>query len=470
MPDRARLPGLADDASRVARAADTSAARAATRPTRSSRRLRYHRRRSSARSRAEGRRLAGFHYTSAVHVPVLRESALTPSSATEVPAGPLSGVRVLEFGQIAAGPFCAMLLADLGADVVKVEKPDGGDDMRRWPPLVDGPEGGRYSENFASVNRNKRSLIADLKDPAAVARLQRLADAADVVVENFRPGVLARLGLGAPALRARNSRLVYTSVTGYGQTGPAAGRGAFDVTIQAVSGLMSVTGEPGREAVKAGVPVGDFVAGLYAAYATLAAVMTARATGQGAHVDCAMMGALLGIAQLQTSEFFGTGRIPQPLGSAHPRNAPYRGFRGSDEPFVIAAGNDRLWREVCEAVGQPDLSADPRFVTQELRARHQDELFERLQPVFATRPASAWLAEFERRGVPCAPINNYEQALADPQVAHLGLVHPMRLPNARDTRTVGFPVLMEGFDFRVYRQPPALGAHNEQVMREWLGE
>jgi len=400
---------------------------------------------------------------------VLRESALNPSSDADLPAGPLAGLRVLEFGQIAAGPFCAMLLADLGADVVKVEKPDGGDDMRRWPPLVDGPSGERYSENFASVNRNKRSLVADLKDAAAVGRLQRLAEVADVIVENFRPGVLARLGLGAETLRARNPRLVYTSVTGYGQTGPAAGRGAFDVTIQAVSGLMSVTGEPGREAVKAGVPVGDFVAGLYAAYATLAAVMTARATGQGAHVDCAMMGALLGIAQLQTSEFFGTGRIPQPLGSAHPRNAPYRGFRGSDEPFVIAAGNDRLWREVCEAVGRPELAADPRFVTQELRARNQDGLFDLLQPVFSTRPAAHWLAEFERRGVPFAPINNYEQALADPQVEHLGLVHSMSLPNGRETRTVGFPVLIGGFDFRVYRQPPALGAHGAEVMDEWLG-
>jgi crotonobetainyl-CoA:carnitine CoA-transferase CaiB-like acyl-CoA transferase len=394
---------------------------------------------------------------------------LTSSFATGTAAGPLAGLRVLEFGQIAAGPFCAMLLADLGADVVKVEKPEGGDDMRRWPPLVDGPDGGRYSENFASVNRNKRSLVADLKDPAAVERLRCLADVADVVVENFRPGVLARLGLGAQALRARNPRLVYTSVTGYGQTGPAAGRGAFDVTIQAVSGLMSVTGEPGCDAVKAGVPVGDFVAGLYAAYATLAAVATARSTGQGAHVDCAMMGALLGIAQLQTSEFFGTGRIPQPLGSAHPRNAPYRGFRGSDEPFVIAAGNDRLWQEVCGAVGQPALAADPRFVTQEQRARNQAELFDLLQPVFSTRPAAYWLAEFERRGVPCAPINDYAQALADPQVAHLGLVHPMQLPNGRQTRTVGFPVLIEGFEFRVYRQPPALGAHGEQVMREWLG-
>jgi succinate---hydroxymethylglutarate CoA-transferase len=395
-------------------------------------------------------------------------SARTPAAGHP---GPLSGIRVLEFGQIAAGPFCAMLLADLGADVVKVEKPDGGDDMRRWPPMTEGPDAsaGRYSENFASVNRNKRSTAVDLKDAAAVARLRRLAAVADVVVENFRPGVLDRLGLGYDALRAQNPKLVYTSLTGYGQTGPYAGRGAFDVTIQAASGLMSVTGEPGRPAVKAGVPVGDFVAGLYAAYTTLAAVMAARASGQGTRVDCSMLGGLLGIAQLQTSEFFGTGRIPQPLGSAHPRNAPYRGFNASDAPFVIAAGNDKLWHSVCEAVGLDALKGDARFTTQEQRARNQAELFDLLQPVFGTKPVAYWLAEFDRRGVPYAPINDYAEILDDPQVAHLGLVHPMTLPNGRQTRTVGFPVQVGGFDFRVYRQPPALGEHDEEVEREWLG-
>lgn len=389
-----------------------------------------------------------------------------------VRAGPLAGIRVLEFGQIAAGPFCGMLLADLGADVVKVEKPDGGDDMRRWPPMTEGPDpaAGRYSENFASVNRNKRSIAVDLKDAQAVARLRDLAAAADVIVENFRPGVLDRLGLGFDALCVANPRLVYTSVTGYGQTGPYAGRGAFDVTVQAVSGLMSVTGEPGGEAVKAGVPVGDFVAGLYAAYTTLAAVMTARATGQGARVDCSMLGGLLGIAQLQTSEYFGTGRVPSALGSAHPRNAPYRGFRASDAPFVIAAGNDKLWLSVCETVGRDDLKADARFLTQELRARNQGELFDLLQPVFETRPVAHWLSEFDRRGVPYAPINDYAEILADPQVAHLGLVHAMELPNGRSTRTVGFPVQMSGFDFRIYRRPPRLGEHNAEVEREWLGE
>jgi succinate---hydroxymethylglutarate CoA-transferase len=395
------------------------------------------------------------------------EPTATNSSAG---VGPLAGVRVLEFGQIAAGPFCGMLLADLGADVVKVEKPDGGDDMRRWPPLVEGPDpaAGRYSENFASVNRNKRSITVDLKSPQAVSRLRRLADVADVVVENFRPGVLPRLGLGYSALRETNARLVYTSVTGYGQTGPYAERGAFDVTVQAVSGLMSVTGEPGRDAVKAGVPVGDFVAGLYAGFATLAAVMTARSTGQGAQVDCSMLGALLGVAQLQTSEFFGTGRIPSALGSAHPRNAPYRGFRASDAPFVIAAGNDKLWHSVCDAVDNAALKTDARFLSQELRARNQGELFDLLQPVFATRTLAHWLAEFDRRGVPYAPINDYAQILADPQVAHLGLVHPMTLPNGRATHTVGFPVQISGFDFRLYRSPPALGAHNAEVEREWL--
>ena len=224
---------------------------------------------------------------------------------------PLSGVRVLEFGQIAAGPFAGSLLADLGADVVKVERPDGGDGMRDWPPLSLSDSGEMFSENFASLNRNKRSLAADLKDPATVARLTKLAAACDVVVENFRPGVLPRLGLGYEQLSNVNPRLVYCSISGYGQTGPNAGKGAFDVTVQGFSGLMSVTGDPGGAPVKCGVPVGDFCAGLYAAYTILARLMQARATGKGAHIDCSMVGSLIGVAALQTSEFFGTGQAPR---------------------------------------------------------------------------------------------------------------------------------------------------------------
>ncbi|EWS55836.1 Formyl-coenzyme A transferase [Methylibium sp. T29] len=246
---------------------------------------------------------------------------------------PLAGLRVLEFGQIVTVPFCGMLLADLGADVVKVENTDGGDGMRQWPPLMRAaPDAEAYSGNFASLNRNKRSIAANLKDPADVARVRDLCAAADIVLENFRPGVMQRLGLGYEALRERRPQLVYCSVTGYGQDGPYAKKGAFDVTVQAISGLMSVTGENDSIPVKCGVPVADFTAGLYAAYSILAAIMEVRRTGVGTQIDCSMLGCMLGISALQISEYFGTGRAPQRLGSAHPRNAPYQPSRAATSP------------------------------------------------------------------------------------------------------------------------------------------
>jgi succinate---hydroxymethylglutarate CoA-transferase len=307
---------------------------------------------------------------------------------TDQNAFPLAGVRVLEFGQIAAGPFAGSLLADLGADVVKIERPDGGDGMRSWPPLrQSNTNEPAYSENFASLNRNKRSMAVDLKDEKSVARLVELASVADIIVENFRPGVLSRLGLGYEALSAGNTKLIYCSISGYGQTGPNAKKGAFDVTVQAYSGLMSVTGEPQGGPVKCGVPVADFCAGLYAGYTILAQLLQARQSGQGAYIDCSMLGSLIGVAALQTSEYFGTDKAPRPLGSAHPRNAPYRAFRANDEHFVIAAGNDRLWAEVAQALGRPELIDDPRFASQNERAKNQDAMFNLLQPEFEKQSA-----------------------------------------------------------------------------------
>ncbi len=388
---------------------------------------------------------------------------------TQASFRPLEGVRVLEFGQIVTAPFCALLLADFGADVVKVENPEGGDGMRQWPPLVAREEGGeRFSGNFASLNRNKRSMVADLKDPVQVARLRDLCAAADIVLENFRPGVMDRLGLGYEALRELNPKIIYASLTGYGQTGPYAKKGAFDVTVQAISGVMSVTGEEDGPPVKCGVPVADFTAGLYAAYAALAAYGQAQRTGKGTHVDCSMLGCMLGISALQISEYFGTGRAPKRLGSAHPRNAPYQGFQGSDKPFAIAAGNDKLWGEVCLAVDLPELRNDARFVTQSLRARNQHELAALLQPCFSKKTAAHWLAEFDRRGVPCAPINDFAEILADPHVAAMGIVHDITLSNGVNTPTVVFPVQMKGFTFEPGVRPPDLGEHTEEVYAQWL--
>jgi len=384
--------------------------------------------------------------------------------------GPLAGVRVLEFGQIAAGPFAGSLLADLGADVVKVENPQGGDGLRGWPPLTRSGDSPAFSENFASVNRNKRSIAVDLKNPQEAEQLKRLVTVTDVVLENFRPGVLKRLGFGYEDLKVLNPRLVYCSISGYGQTGPYAAKGAFDVTVQGMSGLMSVTGEEGRPPVKCGVPVADFCAGLYGAYTITAMLMQARQTGEGAYIDCSMLGALLGVAALQTSEYFGTGQSGPRLGSAHPRNSPYQAFKAKDDYFIIAAGNDALWRQVAEAVGLPDLPSDPRFKTQLDRARNQNALKVILEERFAARTAREWLEEMDRRGVPCAPINTYAEILNDHHVESMGLVRPLTLPNGVETRTTAFPVAISGFSFEIRHAPPALGAHTDEVMAEWLND
>ena len=384
--------------------------------------------------------------------------------------GPLAGLKVLEFGQIAAGPFTGSLLADLGADVVKVERPDGGDDMRRWPPLNEGPRGERYSENFASINRNKRSITVDLKDAAQLARLKELCAKADVLIENYRPGVLERLGLGHQALRKSSPKLVYCSISGYGHSGPYAERGAFDATMQGISGVMSVTGETEGPPVKCGVPLGDFGAGLYAAFCIVSAIMRARETGEGAFIDCSMLGGLLGMAALQTSEYFGTGKAPKRLGSAHPRAAPYQGFQASDAPFMIAAGNDKLWLSVCDVVGVPELKSDARFQTGSLRATNQKALEAILQKEFSKRPKAHWLGEFDKHGVPCAPINNYAEILSDPHVQETRLVREMALPNGRPTKTIAFPMAVSGHEFNVYRASPLLGEHNDEVFSEWLAK
>lgn len=381
------------------------------------------------------------------------------------PPLPLAGVRVIEVCNVAAGPYCGMLLADLGADVVKVEHPEGGDTLRSWPPITQG-----YSENFASLNRSKRSVTLNLKDPGDIALFRRLSADAQVLIENNRPGVMDRLGLGFGALSAANPALVYCSISAYGQTGPRSQEGGFDLTIQAMSGIMSVTGEPDRPPVKCGVPLADFSAGLYAAFGIVAALRQAEATGRGTHLDIPMLGATLGIAALQTSEFFGSGRDPVQLGSAHPRNAPYRVFRSRDGYFGMAAGNNALWQAVCETLGREDLLADDRFATPTLRAKHQDELLVILEAEFGRDDTAAWLDRFRTAGVPCAPINTYSQVLDDPQVAHMAWVQPLELPNGVQTRTFASPMRFSGQGPAIHRRPPGLGEHNDEVLGPLRGK
>jgi crotonobetainyl-CoA:carnitine CoA-transferase CaiB-like acyl-CoA transferase len=376
------------------------------------------------------------------------------------PAFPLEDVRVIEFCEIAAGPFCGMLLADMGADVIKVERPEG-DAMRQWPPLSEG-----YSENFASLNRNKRSVALDLKKGEDLAKARSLIRTADVVVENYRTGVMAKLGLGYEAMVAENPALVYCSISAFGQSGPRAPQGGFDLTLQAIAGVMSVTGEPDGPPVKCGVPLCDFVAGLYGAYAVAAMLRKVRETGRGEHVDVPMLSSTLAVAALQTSEYFGTGKDPQKLGSAHPRNAPYQAFKAQDGYFGLAAGNNKLWEGVCRVVGLPDLIADARFSTPSLRAANQVELKGLLEARFACRPVAHWIGVFTDEGTPCGPINTYSQVLADPQVRYLDLVQPLELPGGRRTRTVISPIRLNDRALGVRRSPPRIGEHNDEIFSE----
>ena len=372
----------------------------------------------------------------------------------------LSGVRVIEICQIAAGPFCAMLLGDLGADVIKIEPP-GGDAMRQWPPIVNG-----FSGNFASVNKNKRSIALDLKSSDDLNTARQLVKSADVLLENNRPGVMRRLGLDYDTVSEINPSLVYCSISAFGQTGPRAQQGAFDVTMQAMSGIMSVTGEEGEPPIKCGVPLSDFATGLYAAFHISSALLERKTTGKGIHIDASMLGCSLGIAALQVSEYFGTGKNPIRLGSRHPRNAPYQAFKASDGHFVLAAGNQNLFEIVCDVINRPDLVDDPRFTSTELRTKHQSELTEILEFEFAGDTANFWYRRFLEAGVPTAPINRYGEVLEDPQVHSHGWVQPLELPGNTITKTFSHPVRLSDRDLPVRLSPPALNEHKQEILQE----
>jgi len=374
---------------------------------------------------------------------------------------PLENVRVIEVCNVASGPFCGLLLADMGADVLKIEHPVHGDSMRAWPPLTGG-----YSENFASLNRNKRSVTLDLKDPEGRDAALQLMATADVVLENNRPGVMDRLGLGYEAVLRLNPAVVYCSISAFGQDGPRRTEAGFDLTVQAISGIMSVTGPGDGAPVKCGVPISDFATGLYGAFGVVSALHEARRTGHGVHVDASMMGSSLAIAALQTSQYYGTGADPVRLGAAHPRNAPYEVFACGDGFLAIAAGNDKLWASFCGAVGRTDLLLDDRFDSTSSRAGHQGKLKEILEAEFASWTREDLIDALSLAGVPAAPINSYSEALADPQVEAMQWVVPLTLPDGSATRTVLSPLRFDGAGFPLLRRPPRLGEHTAELLEE----
>src|SRR5437763_3492001 len=356
----------------------------------------------------------------------------------------LGGLRVLDQTQVMAGPFCAMLLADMGADVIKIEPPGG--ETTRTMDLEAAPG---VSAPFLAVNRNKRGLVLDLKRAEGVAILRRLVATADVLIENYRPGVARRLGVDYATLSAVNPRLVYCSISGFGQTGPYAERGGYDLIAQGMSGIMSATGSEGGAPVKIGVPITDLGAGLFAVFGILCAVRARRVTGRGQFVDTSLFEAGLALSAREATEYWYTGQVPRGLGTAHRLNAPYQAFRASDGYFTVGAANDNLFPRFCALLGLEHLVSDPRFANVALRLQHRAELETLIEAVTAREPRAHWLARCEAAGVPAGPINSVPEALADPHVRARGMVQELVHPQAGRVPALGNPVKMS-------RTPPAL--------------
>ena len=381
---------------------------------------------------------------------------------------PLTGVRVLDVSQVMAGPYACMLLADLGADVVKIEPPEGGDQTRGAMGFkMKGPD----SMGFLNMNRNKRSVTLDLKSKAGQEVLYRMAKEADILVENYRPGVMKRLAVDYETLAALNPALVYVSISGFGQSGPWAQRPGFDLMAQAMSGIMSVTGYSDGPPVKAGVPVADIGCALFATYAALAAYIGAKATGRGQYIDASLFDSALAFSVWDTSEYWGTGREPEPLGTANRMSAPYQAVKAADGYFVMGATNQKLWLALCELLDRPDLSADARFATVALRLGNRKELIEALECTFATDTCENWIERLLAAGLPAGPILTYPQAFDSEhgreRRMRIEIDHPIegKVPN------IGFAVKLLGTPQQVRHPPPLLGQHNDEVLDEYgIGE
>jgi crotonobetainyl-CoA:carnitine CoA-transferase CaiB-like acyl-CoA transferase len=376
---------------------------------------------------------------------------------------PLAGLRVLDLSQVMAGPFCCMLLGDMGADVIKVEPPGVGDQTRKSMGFR---MKGEDSPGFLALNRNKRSITINLKSEAGRKVFYELAKTADILVENSRPGVALKLGIGYETLAAINPGLVYASISGFGQTGPWSQRPGFDLIAQAMSGVISAMGIPGAEPVKSGVPIGDLGAGLFALYGILSAIIGRTATGRGQYLDTSLFDAALALSVWETTELWATGRLPQPLGTANRMSAPYQAFSGSDGRFVVGAANQRLWVRFCEVVGRPELLEDPRYLDNKDRVANREMLAEALAPTFATRSAGEWVEAFLEAGVPAGPINTYLEAFDNDHARSRNAMIEIEHPVEGKFKALGFPVKMSGPGPRVRMPPPLLGEHTSTILAE----
>jgi CoA:oxalate CoA-transferase len=377
-------------------------------------------------------------------------------------SGPLRGVRVLDLTRVLAGPYATMLLADLGAEVVKVEEPGVGDEARRVGPFLNG-----VSAYFVSLNRGKKGLTLNLKVEAGCRLLLDLVRQADILVENYRPGVMGRLGLDYERLKAVQPRLVYAACSGFGQTGPYAHRGAYDLIVQGMGGIMSITGEPGGRPVRVGTSIGDIAAALFTTIGILAALAHARATGQGQLVDVGMLDCQVAILENAIVRHMASGEVPAPLGSRHPSIAPFEAFPATDGHVILAVGT-KQWERFCHAVGRPDLADHPHFATNALRAEHVDELREILAPITQRKSVAVWVREMEAIGVPCGPVNTVDRVVQDPQVKAREMLVEVQDAAVGPIPVAGLPIKLSMTPGKVGGRAPGLGEHTEAVLAEWL--
>jgi formyl-CoA transferase/CoA:oxalate CoA-transferase len=375
---------------------------------------------------------------------------------------PLSGITVLDLSRVLSGPFCTMQLADMGARVIKVEQPGRGDDTRAWgPPFL-----GEESAYYLSINRNKESLSLDLKNPDARAVVDALLDRSDVLVENFRPGTIERLGLAYEQVREQHPRLIYCSISGFGQTGPRRDAPGYDSVVQAEGGLMSVTGHEEAPPVRLGVAIGDMAAGLYAAFAIVTAMLARAGSGRGQFIDVGMLDSVASLLTYQAGLFFADGTVPKRMGNRHPTIAPYDTFPTADGDFVLAVGNDEQWQRLCRVLRLEDLAADERFSTNRSRVQNYDVLRPRLIEVFARMAREACLRTLLDAGVPCGAVRTIPEVLADPQLAARDMIVPLQHESAGGIRVLGIPPKLSDTPGQIRTPPPRLGEHTEAILHE----
>lgn len=374
---------------------------------------------------------------------------------------PLTGIRVLEVGNFMAGPFCGMQLADLGADVIKIEPPAGGDIVRSTGPFLDGE-----SSNFIRLNRNKRSMAVDLKDARGKAIFQRLVGTADIVIENLRPGAMARLGLDYARLNELNPRLIYIAASGWGQDGPLAQKAGLDIMAQARSGLMSITGEPEGNPVKVGVPICDLVCALYGALAAVSALAVREKSGRGQMIDVSLFESAMSLAVWEAGRYFATGEVPVRHGSAHQASAPYQAVRVQDGWVTIGAASPRNWQGLCRALGLERLENDERFADPSSRMRNRSQLIDEIEAVTSKGPAAHWITVFEAEGVPCAPLQDFGQSFNDPQLVSRGFFWDAAHSTLGEVRQLGSPMRFSVTKVRREKAGPRLGEDTRAVLKE----